>query len=382
MKKILILTGILAIGLIYFVNADAPILVLKSQVTSYQNIQSWIGTDDLVPVPMTTSDDISSQSKSQYFFSDSRNYYGKMIHNNQQIEVSWYDADHVQHGSLKEEWQHDVPLPRYYINNNITQIISVDILNRVRFFNSKGKLENEIPLFKNLTYNNENNTYCQYMEQKDQLIIGVKQVYSVSDTEQGYNSYLTLIDLDGNELFSISFPEWQINGVSASTNGEYFLIPLHKFVVKDEQFIFRTLLINNQGGVIDDIPLQHNKAVFNINCSFVAFFKNEQAWLYDITKNKIIHDYPIVGSDKIYLSGLFIDEKNLLVLQEGEVYKEDLNWAFREMKLNLINYDGQLIEKHDLKDITQFTPVLKYDAIKGQLFVGHRSGYQYYMINN
>ena len=123
-----------------------------------------------------------------------------------------------------QEWQHDVPLPRYYINRNNNQIFSVDILNRIRFFNSDGKLENEIPLFKNMTYNNENNTYCQYMEQKDQLIIGVKQVYAVSDTEQGYNSYLTLIDFGGNELFSSSFPGWQINGVSASTNGEYFLI--------------------------------------------------------------------------------------------------------------------------------------------------------------
>jgi hypothetical protein len=382
MKKILVFASVLAIGLTYFVNANAPVLILKSEVSTYKNVQSWLSTDALVPIPLPTPQEISSQSKPQYFFSDSRNYYGKMIHNNQQIEVSWYDADHVQHGSLNEEWPHDVPLPRYYINSNNNHIFSIDIFNRIRFFNSDGKIENEIPLFKNLTYNNENNTYCQYMEQMDQLIIGVKQVYAVSDKEQGYNSYLALIDLDGNEIFSISFPGWQINGVSASTNGDYFLIPLHKFVVKDEQFIFRTLLVDNQGRIIDDIPLQHNRAVFNMNGSLAAFFKNEQAWLYDIAKNKIIRDYPIADSDKIYLSGLFIDEKNILVLQEGEVYKEDLNWAFREMKLDLINYDGLLIEQHDLKDITQFTPVLKYDAMKEQLFIGHRAGYQYYRINS
>jgi hypothetical protein len=261
-------------------------------------------------------------------------------------------------------------------------VFSVDIFNRIRFYNADGQMKYEIPLYKNIAYNNENNTYCRFIEEKDQLVVGVKQVYPVSDLEQGYNSYLTLIDTDGNELFSLRFPDWQINGVSASHNGDYFLIPLHKYITEKKRFIFRTLLINNHGRIIDDIPLQHNKAVFNNNSSLVTFFKNEQAWLYDIAQNKIISDFKIADSDRIYLTGLFIDDKGILVLQQGEVFKENLNWAFREIKLDLISYEGQLIAEHDIRDITQFTSVLRYDKLNDQLFIGHRTGYQYFTINN
>jgi hypothetical protein len=141
------------------------------------------------------------------------------------------------------------------------------------------------------------------------------------------------------------------------------------------------VLLDNQGTIIDDIPLQHNQAVINRNSTRIAFYKNEKAWLYDIDNNTIIREYPVTNNNKIFISGLFVDEKGILILQEGNVYKDNLNWAFREMTLHLIDFEGELIQQYELKDITQFTSVMKYNPTHDQLFLGHSSGYQYYLLN-
>ena len=62
---------------------------------------------------------------------------------------------------------------------------------------------------------------------------------------------MSLIDLNGNKLFSKKFSGWQINGISANSDGSLFLIPLHKYEVKHERFIFRTLLLDNLGNIRD-----------------------------------------------------------------------------------------------------------------------------------
>ena len=383
MKYILIIISILAVSSVYFLIADSPVMIMHTQQSGYENVYTWAGDKNPLALPLSDANKSETeQLRPQYFFSESRAYYGKVIHNNHQITVSWYDADNSLQGSFSEEWEFDVPLPRYYINNKRNQIFSVDVYNRIRFFGAGGKPEYEISLFTNMNLNTENNTYCQYIGQQDLLLIGFKQVFPVSELEQGYNSYVTLIDLEGNELFSTDFPGWQINGVSAAENGEYIIIPLHKYELENDQFVFRTIILDRKGETIAELPLQHNKAVFNADGTLVAFFKNEQAWLYDIEKNKIIEDYSIQAAHKIFISGLFIDEKNLFVLQEGEVYKESSDWAYQNITLNLIDLSGDLLQKKALDNITQFTPVLKYDRPTQQLFVGHRNGYLYYIINH
>ena len=383
MKYALIIISILALSSVYFLIADSPVMIMQTQQSGYDNIYTWAGDKNPLALPLSNANKTDTELlRPQYFFSDSRAYYGKVIHNNQQIKVSWYDADNTLQGSFSEEWEPDIPLPRYYINSNRNQIFSVDIYNSIRFFSTDGKPEYEISLFTNMTHNTENNTYCQYIEQQDLLLIGFKQVYPVSELEQGYHSYVTLIDLEGNELFSTGYPGWQINGVSAAENGEYIIIPLHKYELENNQFVFRTIILDNKGETIAELPLQHNKAEFNAEGTLVAFFKNEQAWLYDIEKSKIVQNYSIKAAHKIFISGLFIDEKNIFVLQEGEVYKESSDWAFQNITLNLIDFSGNLLQKQTLDDITQFTPVLKYDRLTQQLFVGHRNGYRYYTINH
>ncbi len=303
------------------------------------------------------------------------------MHQDQQIEISWYNIDNSEAGRFTHDWESDIPLPRYYLNSNRNRIFSFDIYNRLRFYDENGTIENEFSLFQNMTYNNENNSFCQFIEQKDLLLVGSKQVYPVSENEQGYNSYLSLIDLDGNELFATQYPGWQLNGISASGSAEHFIIPLHKYEHTGEKFVFRTVVMDNRGNVIADLPLQHNKAIFNENGTLICFFKNEQAWLYDIKANRIIQEYSIKSPERIYLSGLFIDEKNLFVLQEGSVYKEASDWVYKNMALNLIDYNGELIQKKELDDISQFLPVVKFSQQNEQLFIGHRTGYRYYSIN-
>lgn len=383
MKYILIIISILALSSVYFLIADSPVMIMQTQQSGYENVYTWAGDKNPLALPLSNANKSDPELlRPQYFYSDSRAYYGKVIHKNQQITVSWYDADNNLRGRFSEEWESDIPLPRYYINSNRNQIFSVDIYNSIRFFSTDGKPEYEISLFTNMTPNTENNTYCQYIEQQDLLLIGFKQVFPVSELEQGYHSYVTLIDLEGNELFSTGYPGWQINGVSAAENGKYIMIPLHKYELENNQFVFRTIILDRKGETIAELPLQHNKAEFNTEGTLVAFFKNKQAWLYDITKTKIIQDYSIQAAHKIFISGLFIDEKNIFVLQEGEVYKESSDWAYQNITLNLIDFSGNLLQKQTLDNITQFTPVLKYDHLTQQLFVGHRNGYLYYTINH
>ncbi len=383
MKYVLIIISILAVSSAYFLIADSPVMIMQTQQSGYENVYIWAGDKNPIALPLSDANKSETeQLRPQYFFSESRAFYGKVIHNNQKIKVSWYDADNTLQGSFSEEWESDIPLPRYYISSNRNQIFSVDIYNRIRFFGAEGKPEYEISLFTDMNHNTENNTYCQYIGQQDLLLIGFKQVFPVSQIKQGYHSYVTLIDLEGNELFSTGFPGWQINGVSAAENGAYIIIPLHKYELENNQFVFRTIILDNKGETIAELPLQHNKAEFNSDGTLVSFFKNEQAWLYDITKNKIVQDYSIKAAHNIFISGLFIDEKNIFVLQEGEVYKESSDWAFQNITLNLIDFSGNLLQQQTLDDITQFTPVLTYDRLTQQLFVGHRNGYLYYTINH
>ena len=383
MKYIIYTLSLVIIGLLYVLNADSPVIIMQTGQSGYENIHTWAGTQTPIPLPLTITDKAGGSIRiSKYFSTQSDLGYGSAVLHNNELAVSWYDHKNRLQGRFTEQWPADMPLPQYFIHRNLQQLIGVDMTNRVRIIDADGVIDYEMRLFSDKPYNIENNTYCHYSEQLNQLLIGFREVYPVSEFEQGYNSYLMLIDPEGNQKFSISFGGWQINGLAAAGNGEYFMIPLHRYDLQNNQFTFRTILLDKTGALISDLPFQHNKAIFNTDAGMVVFFKNEQAWLYDISQKKIIQNYTVSDQNNIFMNAIFLDEKNLFILQEGQVYKEELNWAFQNLVLQIIAIKGSVERIHPLGEIKQISPVLRYDDAKDQLLIGHKNGYQFYTVSN
>jgi hypothetical protein len=366
------------LGTFLLLTADAPVLMLIEENTGYSRVTGWVMHKD--PLPLRLNSD-EPGIKPRFISQNSGEYYGKVMHAQNRIDVTWYNGDNAEYGRFSEQWPHDMPLPLYHISPDPDYLLSVDFSNRVRIINRNGNEEKAFQLFTDTEFNTENATFCEFIDQKEQIIVAFRQVLPIDDTRQGYHSYLALVDYSGNEFFNRDFPGWQINGVSAADDGAYFILPLHKYDRDDNSFSFRTVLLDGDGIIVADLPLQHNRAVFSADGTRVLFYKNEQAWLYDIAKNVIINEFRPGSDQNIFMHALFIDEKNLLVVQDGAVYREANNWAYHKIALQVFDTAGKQLQSLDLENLSVYKPALNYDTDANRLVLGHSRGWQKYRIN-
>jgi hypothetical protein len=395
MRNILIIIIVTLISMgTFFLFADSPVLVLEEQNSQYSAVSTWMVNKNPVPLKLNRADDARSQvqlgneitekdpkTMLSYITQKSGSFYGKILHTQNNIDVTWYDDQNSVYGLFSEEWPHDMPLPMYHIMQNPDYLVSVDFSNRIRVISRQGNEEKTIQLFADVVFNTENATFCDFTDQKEQIIIAFRQVIPVDDTRQGYNSYVTLVDLDGTEYFNLDFPGWQINGVTAADNAIFFIVALHKYDPDDNTFFFRTVILDEKGAIISDLPLQYNRAVFNGDGSRVLFYKNEQAWLYDIRQKSLLGEFNPKSDRNIFMHGLFIDDRNILILQDGEVFREPDNWIYQNMALQVFDAAGEQLQSLDLEDLSVYKPSLHYDTDSHQLFLGHSRGWLKYTIN-
>jgi hypothetical protein len=382
MKYIAIIISMLLIALAIFLTADTPAMLLQSEQSGYKNIYTWLGTENPIALSVQPARQTANRAnRPVYFFSDSEEYYGMVQHNGKILDISWYDADQKLQAKFSENWDFDIPLPKYHINSRQNSIIRVDITNRIRFYDTTGKIQNEIHLFKNKKYNSENNTFFRHIPQKDYLLIGFKHAFAGDNETGAYTSYVTMIDMAGNELYTQEFAGWQLNGLTISNDGAHVLLPMHTYLVENDQFVFRTVLLDANGNIVAEFPLQHNHAFFNSATNKAVFYKNETAWLLDVANNQIIKRIDVPNQKVIFMNGLFLEEKESLVLQTAEVTGTKQGWAYTNIAVTVLDHKGNPVQELALDNITQFRPVLRYDKNNQQLFIGHSSGYQYYSIN-
>jgi len=320
--------------------------------------------------------------KPWYFYNESHDIYGKRIFDTENINLTWFDLNDLKIGGFTEKWPYDTPLPVYYIAKDVNYIISIDISSRIRLIDQDGIYRNEFRVFPDSEYDSENAIFCKYIELKDQLLLGLRQIYPINETRQGYTSYLALVNLAGKKIFNLQFDNWQIGDINAAPDGKHLIIPLHNYDPDKDVFKFRSVLIRYDGKIVADFPLQHKSARFNSAGNRVLFLKNEKAWIYDFDKKVLSKPIEKINSNNIFVTGCFIEDKDMFVLQEGEVNKSTSGWTFSDISLQAYDLSGNLLQQKNIDKISIYQPVLRYNQETEQLFLGHSQGWIRFDINN
>ena len=378
MKIIYTVLLIILAASFFLLTADTGYYQLQKESIEYSGVINWLSSEPPTPVFDRRIGGVEFIEKpAKFIYSPGQHYFGTVQHRQARISVEWYTANGNQLGSYQENWQDDMPLPDYSIIDSGNRLLSVDIRSRVRMIGPAGEIESKFTLLPEIPFNTENALFYRYLEQKQWLAAGFRQIMAGDETQDRAISIFVVADLKGKEILRREYPEWQIDAVNASTQGQYFCLALHKFDPGNNDFSFRTLLLNSEGELLADLPYQHHTAEFSPDDNFLVFYENNIAYLYNIRQTKIVQIYPS-AENHIFMKTVFLSENNDFVLQSGVVFKDYAGWAYKDVKISTCNIMGNELDHIELTDHKICQPALWYDASLGQLFIGFSDGWHIY----
>lgn len=377
MRRIKILMLPVILVAIYLLDAEAPVLNMVQEKAGYILVRDWVGINDPVPIKFASQ---QGNINPVIFKAHDQKHFGMLEHREQVITFTWYDLTGDTMGRFSEPWPFDFPLPLLFIIQEGHKVIYLDALNRIRVYNESGSPEKQWRLFESIPYRIENTTFGNYLPVRDELLIGFRQVSSGEEAGPSCNSYITLVDPEGNQRFNREYPTWQINSLSSSEDNQLFAVALYRHDPATDKFEFKSVVLNEKGSVLADLPIQHRKAVFNKNATLVLFYKNSMAYLYDLAAERIIREIASEPVSHIFMTGLFIPDHDVFVMQNGRVERDSLGWAYKDVNLYVYDLSGSEQQKINLNNVI-YQPYIKYDRQGQQLIIGHSSGWQRFAIN-
>jgi len=388
-----VVTSIILITFIssYFLLAGTKIYTLESENNDFSDVITWIDSKDQL-LPVTRTEIRAKQSnidlnEAKYFYSDRDKGFGtKRLSRSRQgtnLHIKWYDLEGKLSGQWHEPLLNDMPFPVVRIDHISGRLISVDYLNRVRVINSDGTISRQFQIVDSDKFHTENNTYIDL--NNGLLHVGTTEIFPSINDRSKHKSTIYIFNLDGKVYQHFDLDEWRIRSLNGSQDGQIVAVSLFRMEKEGTSYQFRTVVLDIEGNVLLDHPVNCRKAVFNHNNSKIFLMDKNVGYLIDLQTQAQIAKTTVKDDGNIYLSAVFMPPSDLLAIQDGRAkqgqHEGRTSWIFSNIRIKSLNDLGQEISDLPIEDISVERPALWYDQETGRLVIGHRQGWKIFKVN-
>lgn len=394
MRVAMIIIALLTIVLIFILSAGQNIYTLQSENSEHQNIITWMKNAKISdePIPVNSQiirlkkNTISLEAVSHFYFPETE-FWGTTQRtgdpDNPELRVRWYDKDGIEIGAFKEKLIYDLPQPVYRVDPRTKNLISIDFLNHVHIISPEGEILSNFKIRPEYQYHSEN---IISVELADNLLFSaLTEITPNRDGPAKYNSYIRMINLEGETEMAYDLADWQVRSAKASKSGQYFVVSFYQKNTQDQTFEFQTLIIDRDGTVINRIPVRFRQAYFSENDNRLLLMDKDTCYLLDITSEIPVSTFGVKEIGNLFLSAAFLGSSEMLAVQEGKLISgtpgTPTPWAYTNLHIRTFDQKGIEFNDRQLEDIKIYKPAFWYNDESQTLFIGHSTGWQIYHVN-
>lgn len=286
------------------------------------------------------------------------------------IEIRFYAADNVAVAKVQEQWQYDVAFPEYLIAEDGSRIVSTDVSNRIRLFDSGANLQNSYKIIDEYRYSNETIIVNAASKNLDLLFTGM------TVPGQG-GTTLVLRTLENKILWQKKYPDWSVRAAAMSDDNTFIAAALYQ---SGETFKFKNLIMNQAGNILYESEQRTSAFRFEKNNLYAALLDKETIELVDLKKFEETGSYALETAGSIIVDAAFSDD-GILLIQSAEVTrnnKDQFNpWQYINNKLTSLDMNAKKIAQVEFENDWVIQPSLRYDSSRKQFFYGHNAGFRF-----
>jgi hypothetical protein len=394
MKVFLTVIAFLMVSLTYILLGGSILYTLQSENSDFNDIIKWIHTKKASsePIPVNRGQIQLANRDIKYtsnllLESETSNYIGTVEFlgekRNPDLHIKWYSSDGNPVGAFIDSWQYDDPFPVYKINSETGDLIAVDIFTNVRIINPESQITNQYKILPEYRHNNENVIYTEVINNR--LISAICEVIPVQDGNPVYKSSMRIFDLQGKPIMQFEKPGWQIQAMGVSPDGKNIGVSFYQWIDSPKSELqFNTLILEESGKIIFQIPVGFQNLVFNDDKSLLILMDKNSFHLFDLLKKQQIGSYSTLESNSLLLAAVFLSPSETIVLQEGKplpgIPGSGTPWKYESIHIRTLSEEGEELNPLVIENITLFNPSLHYNKEKETLFIGHSTGWKLYKV--
>jgi hypothetical protein len=302
-------------------------------------------------------------------------YFGLLTHKGES-----FDQAGTQIGRLEEKWSGETALPRFMIDPADQYLISADILNRLRVYNTDGSVVMESQIFPEYRYYDENVMYTIFNTGDRHLLAGLTQVHPDPSGFPGYETIMKYSDLNGETRFILHFDGWQINAMESRPDGSMHAVSLYSYDPTRDRLLFRSLIIDGDGIITGELPVQFRILKF-CGDKYILLIDKDLISIYDIKTRRITGSSATTDFGRIIMTTAYVPEKDLFLAEEGSLGQNDRGWNYTRIVFRMFDPTGRVVDAMNLDDILVYEPAMHYDPVQRQIFIGHSRGWITFNVN-
>jgi len=394
MRVAIIVIALLTIFFIIILSAGQNIYTLQSEKTEFENVITWMKNLKKAnqPIPVYTdkirfTTNTISLGTVSYFYSASSTFWGSVQRSgdadNPVLQVQWYDNDGVEVGIFSDKLTYDLPQPVYHVDPLTQRLISVDFLNRVRIISPEGKVLNGFNIRDEYQYHSENIFSAELVD--NSLFTAATEISPRANDAPGYNSYIRIVDLEGETEMSYDLTGWQVRAAKASESGHFFAVSFYRRNTADQTFDFQTLILNRDGVVLNRLPFRFRQAFFSDNTKRILLLDKDSGYLLDISSEEPVSKFKVKDVENLFMSATFLGSSGMLAVEEGKLIAalpgSPTPWAYTNVHIRTFDQKGIELDDRLLEKVKIYTSAIWYNDQSETLFIGHSNGWQLYRVN-
>ncbi len=268
--------------------------------------------------------------------------------------------------------QYSESIPSIILLDNGNLILAEPVVGQLQFYASSGEMIQQIELFKDATYNLERVLMVApaAIEFNRIAVLASKGAAAPLDADLPLPSsqpYLFLFDLKGNELWRQALPEAAAAHVAIAPDAKHIIVGVYS-AYRFKPMIKKTLLLNNDGSILNTFPMLFRYASFAKESPIAVIADRFSLHQIDLQKGKILwqhHFLPKTGM--ITAVSVNKDGQQTTVLTALNRFANH-RFEFQQPQLHLFNQQGMIMDKIPFTNEKFLTPALF--PIQNQIFIG------------
>jgi hypothetical protein len=278
----------------------------------------------------------------------------------------------------------DDPLPSVAISDKDGSVVlRQSAVGRLWFYNRNGSLNRDVVLFEDASYDLERVLQMEFTKDGQSLAVlaskrGASPIGSGVPNPSG-EPHLILFNLNGEELWRRSLPEFNAGQIAMAPDGQYITVSSY---TTDLQGTIkkRTVIFDERGQVITSLDFLFRNADFSPESKYLILAERTVAKVVELPTGKVLWTHNVSRRQGMITEAALSKngEFGVLLLAKNE-FKEGA-FIFTNPWVVVLNRSGRVMQQIKIEGQSFYTPALKFSEDNQYLILGLKDSYRIYGI--
>jgi len=299
------------------------------------------------------------------------------------VEVFRLDGKKIYSISRSESYDDVIPIV-VVSDRDGAVIIGQNSNAQIWFYDPAGELIERVSLFQEIEYDLERNLSIDVSSEGNTVAVVSGQRGSSPAGSEAINPSAEpqqfLFTSDGELLWKKELTKYNSTGTAISPDGSF--IATNNYTIDMQGNVSKTTVVfDADGQEVMTIEILFKHAVFSANSNTLLLMENSAAQLVDLSAADLLWRYEVNPSERIITAGSLSENGEIASLLLAKSEYRDGEFIFVEPELQILDHQGNDVQKIEVFDQTFLNPSLKIANDSREIFVGFKNSYQIYRVD-